>query len=650
MKRSRISTNAANETNEPNKSLKKQRTSTSQSPNKIKNYERWSALDKKVSENSDWISATKTKNYLIKDPVLDWIDKYYLKYSFGEKNINKKKLNMDRININNELNIMTNTLFKKGNEFEKLIYKEFEKRVGIKNCVDVILDYKECCLDKMNDTIKYMEEGFPIIRQAVLYNETNHTFGIADLLIRSDYINEIFDDNIEHINVSDKNIGCKFSRNYHYRVIDIKWSQIQMCSDGFKILNTERFPAYKGQLSIYNLALGKIQNYIPDTAYILGKSYKFEFCSEIYSSVNSFDRLGHILFDDFDEKYIELTGKAVEWYRELLNEGYKWNIITNKRTELCPNMCNTNDSPFTDIKQELAMRKAELTSIWRVSIKNREIAHTNNIFSWKDEKCCSDTMGISKNIAPIVDCIIRINQSEKQYSPDKIKSELYNWRDQQKYVDFYIDFETINDVFYRDEVSVENNKNINYIFMVGVGYFDFNNNWIFKEFHMEKLTNKEEVRVINEFKEYIYKVFEQMKKLSTSKIRFFHWSQAEVTFLENFNNKSNLTLTNFLNKIEFADLYKLFTSEPICINGSLSFKLKDISKSLNRHGLIKSNWDGTNVASGLNAMLDGCYYYKCIDNNKINHEAAEKFNNIIAYNEIDCKVIGEMVQWMRADL
>jgi hypothetical protein len=215
--------------------------------NKIKNLELWKELDSKVINSSDWISATKTKNYLLKDPVLDWLEKYYMVYGFGDNSISKEKIIKDREQINKEFNILENTLFKKGNEFERLIYKELENRVGKKNCIDVITSYKECCYDKMKDTIKYMELGIPVIRQAVLYNDSNKTYGIADLLIRSDYINEIFDDEIEHINHDEENIGCKFSSKYHYRVVDIKWSQLQLCSDGFKILNSDRFPAYKVQ-------------------------------------------------------------------------------------------------------------------------------------------------------------------------------------------------------------------------------------------------------------------------------------------------------------------------------------------------------------------------------------------------------------------
>jgi len=167
---------------------------------------------------------------------------------------------------------------------------------------------------------------------------------------------------------------------------------------------------------------------------------------------------------------------------------------------------------------------------------------------------------------------------------------------------------------------------------------------------MDKLNNKEEFRIMKEFKEYIKKVYKQQRKLSTSKIRFFHWSHAEVSFLENFNSKNNNCYSDFLGNIEFADLYKIFTSEPICINGATTYKLKDISNSLCEHGIIKSNWKLTNITSGLNAMLDGCYYYKCVDNNNINKKANDTFNQIISYNEVDCKVMGEILNWMRTDL
>ena len=646
MKRTRNQINNNVSNNVSNIKSKKQKNES----NKIKNLDLWKALDTKVVNTSDWISATKTKNYLLKDPVLDWLEKYYMSLGYGisDNSVSKERIKQDRELITKEFTILQNTLFKKGNEFEKLIYQELENKVGKKNCVDVITSYKECCYDKMKDTIKYLELGIPIIRQAVLYNDSNKTYGIADLLIRSDFINKLFDDKIEHINNDEINIGCKFSPNYHYRVIDIKWSQLQLCSDGFKILNSDRYPAYKGQLAIYNLALGKIQNYIPNNAYILGKSYKFECQSEKYHNSSSFSRMGHILFDDFDNKYIELTKHAIDWYRDMLTNGSKWNLTTSYRSELCPNMCNNNDAPYTNIKHELAKKKSEITSIWKVGVKNREIAFTNKIFNWNDEKCTSERLGLTKNTAIIVDNILDINRSTKQlYSPEKIKSELYNWRNEDNYFDFYIDFETINDVFYKDNINIHDNINESYIFMVGVGYIDNNKNWAFKEFHIDKLNLQEEVKMIKDFKTYVLNIFEKNKKCSIKKMRFFHWSQAEMTFLEKFNNKNNNIINTFLSNIDFADLYKIFISEPITIHGAVTFKLKDISNALSNAGLISSNWKNLNISNGLTAMLDGCTYYKFVEKNSPTKEMKDLFQEIINYNEIDCKVMFEIVNWMR---
>jgi hypothetical protein len=650
----------------------------------------WEKLIEEPASENIWVSATKTKNYLLRDPVLDWIEKYYFTHGYGDKNIDKKKLENEKISSQNEMTIIQNTLFSKGNRFEKLIYDAIEKKLGKKNCIDVIKDYKECRIEKMQDTIKYMQEGYPIIRQAVLYNNINKTYGIADLLIRSDYINKLFTDSIQHISSEEENIGCKFSLNYHYRVIDIKWSQLQLCSDGFKILNTDRYPSYKGQLAIYNSILGKIQNYIPSVAYILGKSYRYECCNVVYSNYNSFCRLGHILYDDFDLKYIDLTRKAIKWYRDMLHEGHKWNLITSMKPELFPNMCNYSDAPYTSIKYELAVQKNEITRLWRIGIKHRETAFSHDIFSWNHKDCNSTTLGLKpwNKTAVIVDNMLlvnkdntntiydeykddmtdyepsrnkkskinKINKKSKlnkdnkyyEYLPKKIQSKMYDWRNTTDYVDFFIDFETINDVFYKEDVSINNNKTTNYIFMAGVGYY-LNNEWIFKEFHIDKLNAEEEKRIIKEFKNYIYSVFNKYKKNNNSKIRLFHWSHAEVTFLENFNEKNEMLIKQFLNNVVFADLYKLFVDEPISIKGAFTYKLKDVSNALYNLGIIKSSWT-TKITNGLTAMIDGCIFYKSVENNNLDNNMITLFNNIIKYNEVDCKVMGEILIWMRTKL
>ena len=41
-----------------------------------------------------------------------------------------------------------------------------------------------------------MKQGIPIIHSAPIYNRKNNTYGIIDLLVRSDYINKLFQEDI----------------------------------------------------------------------------------------------------------------------------------------------------------------------------------------------------------------------------------------------------------------------------------------------------------------------------------------------------------------------------------------------------------------------------------------------------------------------
>src|SRR5436305_9145132 len=112
-------------------------------------------------------------------------------------------------------------------------------------------------LEKKISTLTLMERGVPIIAQAPLINDANKTFGVADILIRSDYLPVVFNtftcDN--EINIPAPNLPMIGNTTYHYRVIDVKWTTMILCVDGLTIRNEGRFPAYKGQLAVYTATL-----------------------------------------------------------------------------------------------------------------------------------------------------------------------------------------------------------------------------------------------------------------------------------------------------------------------------------------------------------------------------------------------------------
>ena len=91
-----------------------------------------------------------------------------------------------------------------------------------------------------------MKKGTPIIHQAVLYNFEHKVFGSADLLVRSDYLNELT--NTKLLNDEEMNTKAPLLNNYHYRVIDIKFSKIHFNSDGKTMRNSNNVKPLKHKL------------------------------------------------------------------------------------------------------------------------------------------------------------------------------------------------------------------------------------------------------------------------------------------------------------------------------------------------------------------------------------------------------------------
>ena len=86
--------------------------------------------------------------------------------------------------------------------------------------------------------------------------------------------------------------------------------------------------------------------------------------------------------------------------------------------------------------------------------------------------------------------------------------------------------------------------------------------------------------------------------------------------------------------------------EPVVVRGALAFGLKSIAQAMQGHGHIQTKWESGPV-DGLGAMV-GAFW--CAD------EAAKKdvslaqidmMQGIQRYNEVDCKVMMEIVQYLR---
>ena len=79
-----------------------------------------------------------------------------------------------------------------GNMFESKVYQFLKKN---HQTVQVAEPYQARSVEKFKETIGFMKNGIEIIYQGVLHDYENNIYGCPDLMVRSDRINDIFNNN-----------------------------------------------------------------------------------------------------------------------------------------------------------------------------------------------------------------------------------------------------------------------------------------------------------------------------------------------------------------------------------------------------------------------------------------------------------------------
>ena len=563
-----------------------------------------------------WISATKTHNYMNKDPLIDWLNVYSKR---------ERSFSMDYSLPNNSNETFTQFLMKKGVEFEKKVVEYLKEKFPVKTISNFYTK------ETAKETLKLIKEGFPIIHSAPLYNQYNKTFGIIDLLIRSDYINKIINNDV--LTSEEEKIGCKFHDNFHYVVIDIKYHTLQLSSDGLHMRNSGRIPGYKSQLYIYNEIISSIQKYKPECAYILGRRWNYTSRQQKYSNDSCVDKLGIINFKEYDEHIKGLTKKAVSWYRNVLKNGVNWNLSPPSNDNLYPNMC-VDAGEWNSYKEKLANRLSEITMLWQCGIKHRKNSFNKKIKSWKDPNCNADTLGVYNSYKKIVNSILDINRQETdKIRPYKIQNNFMNWKNE---VDneLFVDFETFSDLCQNfNEMPLQ--KSFNIIYMIGVGYKE-NGSWKYRSFICEDITYKSENKVMKDFINFYNEKSRPPIYYWCAEQNF--WNKSVSKQIENGFNMSNSRIDNW------KDLQKIFKNkeEPIVIKNCFNFGLKNIVKHMRHYNMINTQLDAE-CKNGMMAMVKA---WNCYTNFQKPVESAV-MKDIEKYNEFDCQSLYDIIHYLR---
>jgi hypothetical protein len=542
------------------------------------------------------ISASSIVNYFLNDTVIDFLKYYKIDEYTLDSNI--KKNNFSKNNFNK--NTFEDILLKKGNIFEANILEH------IKNNYEYIIigeSYEAKSIKLFEKTVKALNDKIPVIIQGVLHFYEKNIYGCPDLIVRGDILNEMYNNTL-----SESEIDC-------YYIVDIKWSCLKMSCKGDYILNSGFQSYYKGQILIYTMALANILKKDIKKGFILAKKYQWKITE------NWQDKIGIIDYNSKDFIYYNKVDKAIEWNLKLREEGDKWKLLPPTVPELYPNMKNNKDGKYRKIKNIQANKINEITLIWNVQVNHRNNAFLKGVYSSLDKKCTSELLGINGVNATKIDAILDINRGNEIIAPKKIKTNYSNWRKiNNKYLEVYLDYETINDL-----------EGDNFIFMIGIGYIK-NNEWTYKCFLLEN--KKKQNEFYNSFWLYID---ELIKEFNKKDVLFIHWYNAEPIM---YNKAAKIF--DLKEKI-FLDLYKIFIDEPIVIKGAKSFKLKEIAKAMYNNKLIETSWDENNKCdNGLNAMFLANEIYEKKDNVELTD-----MPDIVNYNEVDCKVLYEIITYLR---
>ncbi len=590
----------------------------------------------------NYISPSRLFNYFLDDPLLDYLEQHgsvlgYIKNDCPEDVI---------------------TIMNKGCKFEERVIHVLRKN---KIPIIEVCNYSSW-VDGSLDTMQLMSTGFPIIAQGYLVNNINKTKGRADIIIRSDYLNKIKPGIISD---EDAMIPSKFG-NWHYRIIDIKMSNMSLSVDGKHITNTKLYKAYKSQVLIYNQALSLIQDYLPQQSYLLGRS-SHNYDNSIVTD-DCFSSMTAVDFNDYDSLFINHLEDALLWHQTLkmlplpLMIGkdenglikYDWDnlethIPKSLNISLRPNMKNKYDYKWHDAKKQIAIQRQELTLLWNCGVAKRNKAISNGVTNWNDYLIyCQEHPGYQNNV---LGCILEINDPKERnlIQPDELDEEHLELIPSRNKPFIVIDFETSNNL--NDEFEFLPQKGgQELVFLIGLTlvipmengipqyrYFSFMVNYL--DLDEELIILKKMLQLLNILK----------KEMNEDRLTLYHWSKAEPTFFEKMLERQFDVMDEeehqMIGDIDFMDILDIFKYQPITIKGAYDFGLKTIANAMYKNGMIRTIWE--NDLNGFTVMLQ-------ID--KYNKEAVElglkltdyqEVNDIITYNMVDCQVLAEIIVYLQ---
>ncbi len=569
-----------------------------------------------------WVSATRLRGYLLRNTLGDWLNMY------GEANGFRRDEAFDDYD---ERLVFPPFIMGQGGRFEEAVAAHlgsFHELTTISREAD---DVRE--LEVAQGTFQALADGRPIIHQAVLWNPESRTYGAADFLIRSDVFDALFPGHLapEEAAAPAPDLGAP----WHYVVVDAKFTTVHLSAQG-DVGNSGSSPAYKAQLYVYNDALARLQGYTPRRAFLLGRGWE----QRPERGTNAMERLGPVPMGVDVQGQVEA---AAAWVRRLRAEGAQWRVLpTPSVPELWPSEA---DWPWERAVKQIIGELDDLTQLWQVGVEKRNNAVRAGITSWKDPRATAESLGVTgPTYRPVLEAILDVHRNDGPVvRPARVRAAEGEWREQPT-LEFFVDFEYVTDL--NDDFSTFPQRGgQTIIFMIGCGHME-NGQWRFEQFIADRLDEPSEARAIDAWLAHIRET--QSRLGGEDEPRLFHWAPAEeINYETAYNSARKRHPTRGWPAVNWFDLLrKVVRKEPVVVKGSMGFGLKSVARAFHEHGLIATDW-GSSKVDGMGAMVGA---WRC------DAEASERnvrlldtplMQEIAAYNQVDCKVMMEILQYLR---
>ena len=603
-----------------------------------------------------WVSAGRTRNWMLHDPLLDWLQLYGKSRNFvPSQESSGYDRNLDFLEF----------IFEKGREFEAGILRLLQNNYEV---AILAADYRDILsLRKAEETFAAMQAGVAIIHQGVLWDAQNRNYGAPDFLVRSDVLREMFPGDLTETeaSLSAPDLG---NQGWHYRVVDTKFTTLHLNASG-DIGNNGSAPAYKAQLYVYNQMLGRLQGFEPPVSFLLGRGWQ----QRSDRGGSAFERLGPVPQSGTVANGIPIAAeveRALRWIRRVREEGGDWQLLPAPSVpDLYPNMSNSDDgdmnvdvSPaevepdmdpgeahydWVGVKKWLASELKELTQLWQVGPGRRSAAHSAGFRRWNDQGLTPEAVGINGPTQRLVlELILAVNSDGgPPVRPGRIEKTRAEWHDR-PLVEFYVDFEFCSDLDDNFRGLPERGGQP-LIFMIGCGHLE-DGEWRFRSFVADLLSEEEELHIIREWVEHMSAVRDRLDP-GDAQPRIVHWSQAEVTAIENAHNSARNRHGEHADwpQLGWYDfLQNVMRKEPIVVRGAMGFGLKSMANAMRANGLIETGWEDSQV-DGLGAMVGAWRCDAVARENGVPMSDIGLMDEITRYNEVDCRVMMEIVRYLR---